>query len=619
MPMCSAGESNKRWVITAVVLAWINPAFGQWREQNFQLEQGWNTVYLEVDPAEDDADALFGNQPPEDVIIERVWTWTPAAANGSGCLDPNDPDCELTHDSGWLVWLPPSDPARPVISLSKVTGGQVYLIKAGDQATLTVTGTPTTRKTRWLEGFNVAGFHVDETCQPTFASYLAPSHVHADPDIYVMDTFGDLSQVADPAVESIEPGRGYWVSAIGAAEYDGPLAINTSSRRGLLYGKHQVEHRLDLENLAGEGRTVTLTLSESADPPLLPPDLPGNAGVIPMMVRDYSVPDILYELIPFDHNNPVSVDVAAANPATPQDARKLLRLSVARQGQNEAVVTEDENSLQYPSILIITDGTGYRRRLPISAEVPGRAGLYVGTVSVDAVAWVQADAKIVFDPDEDNGYENPQWDCNRNGVADADDIAAGTSPDCGEPTNCFTQHPEPGCDFAPLEECVCNSDETCCSSDGQWHDGCVTLAEGCSLCDDQSAGNLIPDECEAPPDTTTPRPTQSPFTFPVIIHYDGDATYTFLRKVTFLFAPGDETTPGRYVLATPDCQNCDTLEAGTIIDGQPFKRQIATAAFSFEHDLTLSGNGFGGTLQGSTVVAADDRRNPIPHKLHPNQ
>lgn len=559
-PGPAASRPGRCWVFTAVAFASTSPACAQWVEQSFPLEAGWNTVYLEVDPAEDGADTVFVTQPPG--VIERVWTWAPSnAASGPGCLDPNDPDCEPGSDTQWRLWLPPSDPASVVNSLSVARGGQVYLIKAAAVATLTVRGMPTAEKTQWQEGFNVAGFHVDGNEPPTFATYLAPSQVHAAVEIYTMNTVGELSEVVDPAAAPIDAGRGYWVLSAGTAEYDGPIAISGGSRRGLLYGKHQVEHRIDLENLAAEPRTVTLTVGPSEAPPPQPPDLPADAGMIPLKVRDYSSAEVLYELIVFDESHPIHLSMAAANPAAPQDARKLLRVSVDRQGQVEAVVPPEGAGSQYQSILTITDGAGFRRWLPISAEVPSQAGLYVGTVSVDAVAWVQADARIVLDPDEDQGYENPDWDCNRNGIADADDIASGTSQD--------------------------------------------------------GDGNGVPDECEGPADTTTPRPTQSPFSFPVIIHYDGDTTYTFLREVTILFAPGDETTPGRYVLGTPDCQGCAQLQAGSMIDGEPFRRRITTAAFSFEHDLPLVG-GFASTLEGYTVVEADDRLNPFRHKFHPH-
>ena len=39
------------------------PAAGQWVEQNFELQAGWNSVFLEVDPAPADADGLFGVEP----------------------------------------------------------------------------------------------------------------------------------------------------------------------------------------------------------------------------------------------------------------------------------------------------------------------------------------------------------------------------------------------------------------------------------------------------------------------------------------------------------------------------------------------------------------------------
>ncbi len=551
--MNAVGFVCRRNVLVGLMGACAASAQAQWVEQTFLLLPGWNSVYLEVDPVDSAADAVFETQPVGG--IERVWAWLPS--NGGGeCSDPLDPGCGAQTDTAWVVWLPPENPSSVVNSLSTVRGGRVYLIKSRAVASLKVVGKPSVSSVPWRTGINLAGFHVDPENVPTFGTYLAPSAMHDGAEVYAMNPAGTLARIAN--LESpIAPKRGYWVSSAGATDYDGPLSIAGSARFGFLYGRHQVEHRLDVENLSSEARTVTMTVGSSAEPPGL--NLPSDAGVIPMRLRNYVAQDVLYELVDFDPGNPTNFDLAAANPGAPQEARHMLRVSVLRQGQPEAVVNSDGSGSQYQGILTVNDGVGFRRWLPVSGEVPNQAGLYVGTVSVDAVAWVQADARIVLRADEEGGYEDPEWDCNRNGVSDASDITSGTSQDADE--------------------------------------------------------NGVPDECEGPADTTTPRPTQGPFTFPVIVHYDGVGSYTFPREVTVLYAPGEKDTPGRYVLATPDCLNCDQLLAGSFVDGERFARRIGTAAFSFEHDLPMTGD-FSSSLQGYTEVGADDRLNPFRHIYH---
>ena len=86
-----------------------------------------------------------------------------------------------------------------------------------------------------------------------------------------------------------------------------------------------------------------------------------------------------------------------------------------------------------------------------------------------------------------------------------------------------------------------------------------------------------------------------------------------LTEVTLL--KDDEN---RLVLATPDCnpELCDDdLRGALTVNGESFARRVSTAAFSFEHDLPMSGS-FTSFLSGETTLAPDDPLNPFKHKFH---
>ncbi|MEE9296557.1 MAG: hypothetical protein V3W34_16560 [Phycisphaerae bacterium] len=51
-----------------VMLVLAVPAYGQWVEQTFELQKGWNSIFLEVDPAPRRANELFAGKP-----ISAVW------------------------------------------------------------------------------------------------------------------------------------------------------------------------------------------------------------------------------------------------------------------------------------------------------------------------------------------------------------------------------------------------------------------------------------------------------------------------------------------------------------------------------------------------------------------
>ena len=172
-------------------------AFGQWQEQSFSLQAGWNTAFIEVDPADNSADVVFVTAPAH--VITAVWTWQPTLAGvGIACPDPTAPECQPSTASGWRLWLPPSDPNATLLNtLYAVRGGHVYVIVTSAPATLTIKGKPSTSKTRWLTDFNIAGFHVDASSAPSFETYLAPSTAHADSRVFEMDATGDLSEITD--------------------------------------------------------------------------------------------------------------------------------------------------------------------------------------------------------------------------------------------------------------------------------------------------------------------------------------------------------------------------------------------------------------------------------------
>lgn len=385
------------------------PAMGQFRVQEFDLQQGWNSVYLEVDPADNDADTVFVTQPPG--AIDTVWTWSP----------------EQPGRDSWRVWVPANDPDSMANSLRTITGGRTYQIKANAAATLTIRGIPNPSKTNYKPGFNAVGFHVDTT-GPTFETFLAPSPAHNGARIFEMNASGEIDSV--PSAMPIQKGHGYWVESTLATTYDGPLDIESRSLRGLVYDRRRVEFRFEFANRGTQPRTVSLDILPSDDPPA---GQPGNAGVIPLQRRDYdSSADVLYEMFDLSPGNGASFELTAAGQPA---AREVVRISVVRAGASAASLDADGNGSQYQALARINDGAGFERFVPVSAQVGGSgargedtgpaAGLYVGSVSVDHVAWVQADARIVQrrpgQPESEIPFD-PFFDCNNNGISDLNEF-----------------------------------------------------------------------------------------------------------------------------------------------------------------------------------------------------
>jgi len=575
-------------VVSALMVA---PASAQWLQRSYDLQTGLNSVFLDVDPSPAQADLLFDGQP-----ITAVWTWVrdPLVEGPPQCPDPNDSACIPTPNSGWQVWVPPLHPHRMVTNLRLIRGGHVYLIEASEPLTWSVTGEPDGSRTRWRQGFNLVGFHVldDVAATPSFADYLAPSQAHSSASVFEVQTDGTVSPIGDLVNTKITPKRGFWVRSASDTSYDGPVAIDNGSLRGIDFGKGVEQHSLTLENLAASTRELILTRLPSGPVPPLPADLPTLAGDVPMSWLDYGEGGVPEEILQW---RPLSTELFLLDADGEPGNRTSVRLGVRRAGLAGAVLDSGGHGSQYQGLLTITDGHGYERVLPVAAQVmstmtrrggvvTGHPGLYLGHVAVDHVAWVTAGARQWANPAD--------FDCGCR-----DELCTNSGAPCTNDAECGC--PEP--DLTTVGQCV----------------GGDNAGEGCS-----SDGDCLPaGTCVQDVDAASLRPTSSEFLFPIIVHLSETGDYKLLTETTLMWEPGDEQLgiPGRYVLVTPECPQpvLDELQAGSLQDGQPFARRVSTVAFGFDGDLPLSGD-FATTLAGQTTLETNQRLNPFHHKYHPD-
>jgi hypothetical protein len=611
-----------------MAFVWVlfgTPTYGQWVERSFDLHAGWNSVYLEVDPAPAEADLLFQGKP-----FAAVWTFAPdqLIEGPPDCVDPDDPSCVPRLDSRWRVWVPPAAPGRIGISLRVLRGGHVYLIKATEPFTWAVTGKPSGARTAWRTGYNLAGFHVvdDPIAAPTFASYLAPSSAHSATAIFELQTDGSLLRITDLGGTRITPGRGVWVKSGEDTEYDGPVAIDNGSLRHVDFGRSLLEHAMTLENLTSAARDIMLTNLASAPVPPDPAGQPTLAGEVPLSWLDYGDPGPAEDALQWRDLTTQSWGLAGVGAA---GARTTVRLGVDRAGLAAAMLDDEGQGSQYQDILEVTDGHGFRRLLAVAAQVPSsamgtvagargtsaRPGLYLGHVMVDRVAWVSAGSRVWTGGDPTDPEFAGIMRCS-GGSADgatcsADQRRCTGTPEvnlvpvlCEETTDCPS-----GAVCETVTDCPGGLCRPFCA--GGANDG-----QPCASSTDCPDGH-----CSTESDTTALRPTSAEFMFPVIIHLSDDGVYKLLTEVTLMWEGGDPDsgTPGRSVLVTPECPQAvlEGLEPKTLQDGQPFARRVSTANFSFEGDLALGGS-FDTALVATIAISPNDPLNPFRHKYHPD-
>src|ERR1051326_7443679 len=136
----SLARKGCRWLIWVVLACGLQTGFGQWITQTITLNPGWNAVFLDVQPANPDCDAVFAGVP-----VESVWAWNRRYSSVQFIQDatrlvPGTPD--------WLIYLPADNPARATRNLFTVQGAKPYLVKlktGASSATWTISGQPIVR------------------------------------------------------------------------------------------------------------------------------------------------------------------------------------------------------------------------------------------------------------------------------------------------------------------------------------------------------------------------------------------------------------------------------------------------------------------------------------------
>lgn len=611
----------------AFILVLAVPALGQLTQQNFQLEAGWNSIFLEVNAAPASADELFGSLP-----IESVWMRAPEPIEGEGflCQGPDDPNCREIEDTLWRAWYRPGPGAEAMTTLRVIRGGNSYLINASAPTLLTIVGVPAGFSPRYRPGFNLRGFHVvDDPAQtPTLANYLAPKQSSLTPNVHILQADGTLTAVS--TASRILPGRAYWVPATAEFTYDGPIRIGGDGGGGVVFGTRLDSLGLTLFNEASATRNVTVTYLSSLASPI--PDQPTYAGDVPVLWLRISSGtagiDELFQWVELGTNT-VSIPARASDVL---NARQMT-LGVERRGLAAAFLDANMQGSQYQGLLEIKDGAGFRRVIGVSAEVTGvlssavagtstdRPGLYIGTVRVNRVGWVTAGARVWTNTDADN----PEFaDLTRcfGGDNDGAECLPGRKLCAGNPT-------------VEQQRQVCEEDTECpsgtvCAPDcpGTQPGGepavcsgfCIGgIHDGGSCTNSNQCETAVPEDsgaCSADMLTEPLRPTDDEFVFPVLIHLSDTGEYKLLTEVTMRV-----TADGQRLLQTPDCpsEQCDQYEGAWIVNGQSFSRRVSTAAFAFEDDLTMvSAGGFAGTLRGTIVIDPNHPLNPFRHKFHPD-
>ena len=328
--------------------------FAQWVTQSITLNPGWNTVFLEVQPANPDCDAVFAEIP-----VESVWAWNRRYSSvqfiqDAAQLVPGQPD--------WLTYLPADQAARATRNLFALQGAHPYLIKLKSGATttnLTLIGQPAVRTPGWLpDSYNFVGFSVNPGSAPAFQSFFSGSSAHAGQPVYRLNASGQWTLVSNPSTTAMRAGEGFWVYCKGASTFSGPVQLTLEQRDGLLYGHVQTEETLRIKNNSTSVRTFSVQELSSLAPPSA--NFPLQAGAVPLSY--YKVDATNNQFGWFTLPNPLQQ--LNLQPG----AEWVLRLEVNRPQMAPFTPPVTNNGVLYQSVLQVSDNAGVRLLLSVSSE-----------------------------------------------------------------------------------------------------------------------------------------------------------------------------------------------------------------------------------------------------------
>ncbi len=272
--------------------AFAGGAQGQARfTQTFELQPGWNAVYLEVLPDQPDMEAALAGTP-----VASVWRFIPDRPGLDYIQDPSE---GLMNVEGWFGYFPEPRPEAFLSNLFTLTSNVAYLIDLDSDTPVTwsVTGKPVIRSRSWAaDAFTLTGFEVDPANPLTFGEYFEASSAHQNQPIFALSSQGNWEEVTDPANTFIDSGRAYWVFSEGPSAFQGPFQVSVDQDGELEYSSAVSQQTIAIENENAVATDITVrTVStgtmplafEQIDPdtsevawPALPPslDLPIQAG-----------------------------------------------------------------------------------------------------------------------------------------------------------------------------------------------------------------------------------------------------------------------------------------------------------------------------------------------------
>lgn len=188
------------------------------RTQTIALKQGWNSVWLEVDPVVSKPGLAFATLP-----VDTVACFVPGRLQQKFLRDPGDAPW---REEGWSVWYAPSKSESFLNQLQELQAQKGFLVHATADCTWSVSGKARATSLQWSpDTCTFTGLPVAEDNAPTFEEFFAGSAAHKRLRIFRLNG-NNWKLVSSPKTDRPRSGEAYWIQTDGGSSFQGPLRVS---------------------------------------------------------------------------------------------------------------------------------------------------------------------------------------------------------------------------------------------------------------------------------------------------------------------------------------------------------------------------------------------------------
>lgn len=368
-----------RWTM-CLALAWLGMSersLGQWLTQSIELRPGWNAVQLHVDPSHAALDEIVGMDASNP--IEEVWLWTPAAGVAQFTQTPQVPTASVAQ---WTSWRRGTGAASELRRLPGNAACLVRMANVGTNYTFRLLGRPVPPRNRWTStGLNFMGMPTPDGASVGMDAFLAPAPgLMLDLQVYRYNggelDAGNPSAVYAYRTTAFRRGEAFWLKAgTRFNRYFGPVDVELSDPRGVVFGGRVGEQRVRLRNRANRAVVVRLAMVASEPPPA---GQPAIAGVPRLLLRGA----LNTTNLSFAHTLVTTTAGAEWALAADGEAGSDVELVFGLDRYASGGIPGD----MFAGVLRFTDSLGLSQvDVPVSAEAGTWSGLWVGEATISSV------------------------------------------------------------------------------------------------------------------------------------------------------------------------------------------------------------------------------------------